>query len=146
MDTPKESGIFPAFPPLPAGTNVVAAGIDIESVARVRRALERGGTAFAEKVFTPEETALCRSRGNAQWASFAARWAAKEAFSKALGTGVGAEFSLTDFGVLCDERGAPVPQLSARAEKALRERGGTRVLISLTHARDVAAAIVLFVS
>ena len=63
-----------------------------------------------------------------------------------LGTGVGAEFSLTDFGVLCDERGAPVPQLSARAEKALRERGGARVLISLTHARDVAAAIVLFVS
>lgn len=146
MTKEQDSALSPAFPHVPAGTNVVAVGIDLESVSRVRAAMERRGDAFAEKVFTPEETALCRSRGNAQWASFAARWAAKEAFSKALGTGIGAEFSMTDAGVLCGENGAPEFRLSARAENALRERGATRALLSLTHSRETAAAIVVFIS
>lgn len=146
MTKEPDSALSPAFPHVPAGTNVVAVGIDLESVSRVRAAMERHGDTFAEKVFTPEETALCRSRGNARWASFAARWAAKEAFSKALGTGIGAEFSMTDAGVLCDENGAPEFRLSARAENALRERGATRALLSLTHSRETAAAIVVFIS
>lgn len=137
---------LPAFPRVPAGTNVVAVGLDVESVSRVRAAIERSGNAFLEKVFTAEETALCRSRGNAGWASFAARWAAKEAFSKALGTGIGAAFSMTDAGVLCDAQGAPALRLSPRAENALRERGAARALLSLSHSRDIAAAIVVFVS
>lgn len=144
-DSPDKE-IQPAFPQLPAGTNVVAVGIDLESVSRVRAAVERHGESFLEKVFTREEAALCRSRGNAQWTSFAARWAAKEAFSKALGTGIGAEFAMTDAGVLSDERGAPVFRLSPRAEKALRERGAARTLLSLTHTRETAAAIVVFVA
>lgn len=138
--------ISPTFPQIPAGTNVVAVGIDLESVSRVRGAIERHEESFLEKVFTQEETALCRSRGNAQWASFAARWAAKEAFAKALGTGIGADFAMTDASVLSDERGAPFFRLSPRAENALRERGAARALLSLTHTRETAAAIVVFVS
>ncbi len=137
---------IPPFPQIPAGTNVVAIGIDLESVARVRKAIERHGTAFLEKVFTAEETALCKSRGNAQWASFAARWTAKEAFSKALGSGIGTDFAMTDAGVINNERGAPAFTLSARAQTALRERGASRALLSLSHTNDTAAAIVVFLA
>ena len=134
-----------ALPPLPPGTNVVAVGIDMESVERVRNAIERHGAAFLKKVFTPEEIELCESRGNAKWSSFAARWAAKEAFSKALGTGIGAAFAMPEAGVCNNEHGAPEFTLSERAQAALRERGATRALLSLTHTRDCAAAIVIFV-
>lgn len=141
-----ESDLRAAFPPIPAGGNVVAVGIDVESVERVRAAIERHGNAFEEKVFTPAEVAFCRSRGNAQWTSFAARWAAKEAFSKALGTGIGSEFSMTDAGIVNDGNGVPAFELSARAQEALRSRGAERALVSLTHTKDFAAAIVLFVA
>lgn len=141
-----ESDLRAAFPPIPSGGNVVAVGIDVESIARVRSAIERHGHAFEEKVFTPEEIMFCRSRGNGQWASFAARWAAKEAFSKALGTGIGAEFAMTDAGIACDGRGAPAFELSMRAEKALCSRGAEKALVSLAHTKDFAAAIVLFVA
>lgn len=146
MDSESHQRDCPPFPQLPAGTNVVAIGIDLESVERVRKAIERHGNAFLEKVFTAEEAALCKSRKNAQWTAFAARWAAKEAFSKALGTGIGAEFSMPDAGVINDERGAPVFELSARAQNALRERGASRALLSLSHTNDTAAAIVVFLA
>lgn len=135
-----------AFPQIIAGKNVVSVGLDVESVERVRTAMTRHGDAFSEKVFTAEECALCRSRGNAAATSFAARWAAKEAFSKALGTGIGANFSMTDAAVLSDENGAPFFKLSTNAEHALRERGASRALVSLTHTRELAAAIVVFIS
>lgn len=136
---------LPALPSFPAGTNVVSVGIDIESVARVRTAVERHGDIFLKKVFTPEEISLCKSRGSAQWEAFAARWAAKEAFSKALGTGIGETFAMPDAGVVNNALGAPELLLSARARVALRERGAQRALLSITHTRDYAAAIVIFV-
>lgn len=135
-----------SFPTLPAETNVVAVGLDIESVARVRDAMARHGESFSEKVFTDDECAYCSSRGNAAAESFAARWAAKEAFAKALGTGIGEAFAMTDAGVVPDANGAPFFKLSARAEKKLRERGAARALVSLSHTRELAAAIVVFVS
>ena len=135
----------PAFPHVPAGTNVVAVGIDLESVSRVAAAIERHGETFLEKVFTPEEIALCRSRGKRAQESFAARWAAKEALSKALGTGIGAEFAFTDAAVLADERGAPFFCLSEKTQNALRERGAARALLSLTHAGGFAAAVVVLI-
>lgn len=136
----------PAFPRLPAGTNLVAVGIDLESVSRVAAAIERHGETFLEKVFTPEEISLCRSRGKRAQESFAARWAAKEAFSKALGAGIGAEFAFTDAAALADERGAPFFRLSEKALSALRERGAERALLSLTHAGGFAAAVVAFIA
>ena len=59
---PEKIGVGAAVK-VPAGTNVVSVGLDLESVSRVRAAIERHGNAFLEKVFTPEEIALCRSRG-----------------------------------------------------------------------------------
>lgn len=144
-EIPDSAPRLPTFPQLPAGTNVLAVGIDLESVSRVRAAIERHGDAFLEKVFTAEEIAFCRSCGNNGWNSFAARWAAKEAFSKALGVGIGAEFAFTDAGVLADAHGAPYFALSEKARNALRERGAVRALLSLTHSGGFAAAVVLFV-
>lgn len=140
-----ENELHTAFPPIPPGGNVIAVGLDVESVARVCAAIERRGNAFLEKVFTADEIALCNARGNAGRMSFAARWAAKEAFSKALGTGIGAAFSMTDVGVANDELGAPFFELSPRAEDALCSRGASRALLSLSHTKDFAAAVVLFV-
>lgn len=145
MSEPESSPVLPPFPAFPSGANVVSVGIDMESVSRVRNAIERHGENFLEKVFTPEEIELCESRGNARWASFAARWAAKEAFSKALGTGIGTRFAMTDAGVVNNALGAPELNFSARAQDALRERGASRALLSLTHTREVAAAIVVFI-
>lgn len=136
----------PTFPCLPPGSNVVAVGIDLESVSRIQAAIERHGNTFLRKVFTPEEETLCQRRGNARWSSFAARWAAKEAFSKALGTGIGSDFAMTDAGVVNNEFGGPSFTLSLRAQEALRERGATRALLSITHTRDTAAAIVVFLA
>lgn len=128
---------------VPEGSNVVGVGIDLESVARVRRAVERNGDAFLEKVFSPEEIAFCRSRGAHVWESFAARWAAKEAFSKALGTGIGATVGFTDFSVLSGENGAPSAVFSLHGAEALKSAGASRALVSLTHTADYAEAIVI---
>lgn len=76
----------------------------------------------------------------APWPSLAARFAAKEAVSKAFGTGIGAELELSSIGVVTDERGAPSIVLDEKGEKLLRERGGSRVLISLTHTASLAQA------
>lgn len=133
------------IPHIPAGTNVVGVGIDLESVTRVRDAVRRHGDAFLEKVFSPEEMALCRSRGAHVWESFAARWAAKEAFSKALGTGIGETVGFTDFAVLSDENGAPCVIFSSRGSAALKNAGATKALVSLTHTADFAEAVVILV-
>ena len=145
MSETESSSALPPFPAFPQGTNVVSVGIDMESVSRIRNAIERHGENFLEKVFTPEEIALCETRGNARWASFAARWAAKEAFSKALGTGIGAKFAMTDVGIVNNTLGAPEFKFSVRAQAALRARGASRALLSLTHTRELAVAIVVFI-
>ena len=132
-----------AFPSIPAGTNVLGAGVDIESVERVRKAVERNGDAFLLKVFSPEEIALCRSRGAHAWESFAARWAAKEAFSKAIGTGIGAEIGFADVSVLSGARGEPLVKLSPHGAETLAKFGAAGVLVSLSHTREFAVAVII---
>lgn len=131
------------FPSVPAGTNLLAVGIDLESVERMRRTIERAGDAFLQKVFSAEEIELCHARGAHAAESFAARWAAKEAFSKAIGTGIGEDVGFTDIAVLSGTRGEPLVKLSNHAAAALKKIGATGTLVSLTHTKDFAAAIIL---
>lgn len=133
------------LPPVPAEGRVTGIGIDLESVSRVRDAVCRHGDAFLEKVFSPEEIALCRSRGAHVWESFAARWAAKEAFSKALGTGIGATVGFTDFSVLSEENGAPRIVFSPQGKNALKNAGAEKALVSLTHTAEFAEAVVILI-
>lgn len=114
-------------------------GIDVVEVARIASAIERHGEPFLTKIFTPAERGYCDSRKHAAM-HYAARFAAKEAVSKALGTGIGANAGLHDMEVVHDANGAPKIRLSGAAQAFAGQRGITEIQISLSHARDYAAA------
>ncbi len=114
-------------------------GIDVVEVDRIAAAIERHGEAFLAKLFTPNERAYCGSKKNAAL-HFAARFAAKEAVSKALGTGIGSQAGWLDLEIIREESGAPTLVLHGAAAAFADENGITNIQISLTHARDYAAA------
>lgn len=115
-------------------------GIDLVEVARIRKSMEN--PRFVSRVFGEEEQKLFTGAHAAERA--AANYAAKEAFSKALGTGV-VGFSLNEVETLRDELGAPYLRFSGKAAEIVRERG-LRFLCSLTHTADHAEAIVIALS
>jgi len=112
-------------------------GVDIIEIARLQRALDRYGEAFLERIYTPAEIAAYRDHAP----SLAARWAAKEAVAKALGTGIG-EVGWKEIEVLADERRAPVLHLHGRARALARQLGLTEWAISLSHTDALAIALV----
>ena len=118
---------------------VFGIGIDIVEVERIASAIQRHGEPFLTKIFTAAERAYCESRKQSAM-HFAVRFAAKEAVSKALGTGIGGHAGLLDLEVIHDLNGAPKLRLSGAAEVFAREHRITEIQISLTHARDYAAA------
>jgi holo-[acyl-carrier protein] synthase len=118
---------------------VFGIGIDVVEVARIASAIERHGEPFLAKIFTTAERAYCESRKQSAM-HYAARFAAKEAVSKALGTGIGGDAGLHDLEVIHDAKGAPKIRLSGAAEAFAQEHGITEIQISLTHASDYAAA------
>jgi holo-[acyl-carrier protein] synthase len=118
---------------------VFGIGIDVVEVARIASAIERHGEPFLARIFTPAERAYCESRKQSAM-HYAARFAAKEAVSKALGTGIGGDAGLHDLEVVHNARGAPEIRLSGAAEAFARQHGITGIRISLTHAREYAAA------
>jgi holo-[acyl-carrier protein] synthase len=126
------------------GGNVLGVGVDLTEVARIRSAHAKHGQAFLDKVFTPAEQALCLAKAD-PYPSLAARFAAKEAASKAFGTGLGADLLLTSVAVLHGELEAPRVELDDKGRALLARLGGTRLLISLTHTDDLAQAFAVLV-
>jgi holo-[acyl-carrier protein] synthase len=123
---------------------ILGLGIDVVEVARIRRLVGDGadpGTArrFLERCFTEGERRFCDARHDPA-TPYAARFAAKEAASKALGAPAGIRW--TDVEVEREE-GAPRLRLSGVAGTVARERGVTRIHLSLTHDGGVAAAVVV---
>ena len=115
---------------------IVAIGVDVCDVARIRRALEGPtGARFRARVFTAAEQAYCEARGRARFASYAARFAAKEAAMKALGTGWSAGVSWQDFEVVRADGEPPHLLLHGRAAELARERRMVRWLVALSHER-----------
>ncbi|MDZ4277538.1 MAG: holo-ACP synthase [Dehalococcoidia bacterium] len=115
-----------------------AVGIDMLAISRLQRVLERHDGRFLSRVYTPEEVAFCRGRV----AELAARFAAKEAVMKALGTGARG-VGWREIEVLPDRRGKPLVYLYGRARERA-ERIGLRAFdVSLTHERDFAVAAVV---
>lgn len=110
-------------------------GLDIIEIDRVANSLTR--PRFLRRVFSREEREMLLLRGNAP-ASAAANFAAKEAFAKAMGTGLWG-FSLEEVSVLRDKRGAPFLHLTGRAAALA---AGASLSVSLTHTKTVAAAVV----
>ncbi len=115
-------------------------GIDLCEVCRLQRAQELTGR-FLESYFTEEERDYIQSRGQAGMQSAAAFFAAKEALLKAMGLGIGRGVRLQDIGVGHTEEGAPFYCLTGTAEEKFRELGGGTAFLSLTHEKDMAAAV-----
>jgi len=113
-------------------------GVDIVEIERIERAIQRWGERFLERVYTPAELALCRGRAP----ELAARFAAKEAISKALGTGLRG-IGWREMEVLCDKRGKPLVHLHGRAKARADFLGLSDFAISLSHSRDYALAFVV---
>lgn len=118
---------------------VVGIGTDIADVARIKSLIEKYGNAFLEKTFTAAEIAYCRSKADAPL-HFAARFAAKEAMAKALGTGFRDSLTLKSMSVENDELGAPFAVLDEAARKRLEEIGAGKMFVSLSHLKDYAQA------
>lgn len=121
---------------------IVGLGVDIAEVERVREAIARHGDRILNRVFTPLEIAYCQAHRNSA-ERFAARFAAKEAGMKALGTGWRNGVTWKDFEVANEPSGKPTLRLSGRAAELCAAVGGTRVLLSLTHTEETALAQVL---
>ncbi|HSV56523.1 MAG TPA: holo-ACP synthase [Magnetospirillaceae bacterium] len=119
---------------------ILGIGVDVVHVRRIDHWLTVPG--LPERFFHPEELCAARRRGSTLSLSLAARFAAKEAFGKALGTGL-AGIRLRDIKVENTPHGRPDIVLSGTAQERFRAAGGGRVLLSLTHERDNAIAMVV---
>jgi holo-[acyl-carrier protein] synthase len=115
-----------------------AVGIDLIAISRVRAVIEKHDGRFLRRVYTPEEVAFCRGRVP----ELAARFAAKEAVMKALGTGARG-LAWREIEVLPDRRGKPLIYLYGRAKERAERIGLHALDVSLTHERDFAAAAVV---
>ncbi|MBI5209480.1 MAG: holo-ACP synthase [Elusimicrobia bacterium] len=116
-------------------------GTDIIEVARVAKEIA-SGAGFKETCFSPSEIAYCESQAN-RARNYAARFAAKEAFLKALGTGWRGGMSLADVSVLHDRLGKPTIVLRGRAKALCRSRKIRRIHVSMTHIKDYSNAVVV---
>ena len=119
---------------------ILGIGIDVVHVYRLKRWEKIPGLLL--RFFHDDELRVALPKGEAGILSLAARFAAKEAFGKALGTGLHG-FSLKEIAVMNDELGKPHLHLFGRAQEALEQLGGENVLISLSHERDNALAMVV---
>lgn len=121
---------------------VVGIGTDIIEIDRIERSVARYGDSFLRRVFTPLETAYCQRKKNSA-ESFAARFAAKEAGAKALGTGISRGVNWREFEVRRAPGGRPELHLSGRAAEIAETLGIRRLALSLTHSRKEAMAVVI---
>jgi holo-[acyl-carrier protein] synthase len=124
---------------------IVAIGIDLVEISRLEEVFARRGDRFRARVFTEGEIGYCESLGS-KFASYAARFAAKEAVMKAFGTGWSEGVGWKDIEVESKPGGAPTIKLHKRALDRMREIGATRVHVSLTHSSDLAMAQVVLES
>jgi len=121
---------------------IVGIGTDIASIERIGGVLERHGERFLNRILTPEERKRF-DRTKAKASHLAKRWAAKEAFSKAIGTGIHPPFTWKSVGVGRDPRGKPLLVPSAEMAKHLKKLGVTGAHLSLTDDAGVAVAFVV---
>jgi holo-[acyl-carrier protein] synthase len=121
---------------------IVSIGIDIVEVYRIRETISRTPR-FAERVYTERERAYCEAKGAAAAQSYAARFAAKEAFLKALKTGWRGKITWHDIEICSDELGVPSLKIEGEARKLLENLGADKIHLSLSHTTEHAVAQVI---
>ena len=129
---------------LPFKGPVIGIGVDIVDIARIREIYERQGERFIARVFTEKEQEYCL-RMKFPHKHLAARFAAKEAVSKAFSTGIGDFLNWTSISVVSGSRGEPSIVLDEKGEQLLESVGGAAVAISLSHTEDTAIAFATIV-
>jgi holo-[acyl-carrier protein] synthase len=119
---------------------VLGHGVDLVETARIAALLERHGDRFLERIFTPAERSYCDRDRRRRLEKLAARFAAKEAVLKAIGTGLSQGIAWTEVEVVRDALGRPGVRLSGAAEAEARRRGVGRWTLSLSHSGGLAIA------
>ena len=129
-------------------SQIAGTGIDVIEVDRIERALTRPATGerFRARVFTPGEVKYCESRGRPRYQSYAARFAAKEAGMKAIGTGWRRGVTWRDFEVANLPSGKPTLRLHGVAAEFAAKLGVKNVSLSLTHTAELGMAHVILES
>jgi holo-[acyl-carrier protein] synthase len=117
-------------------------GVDLALVGRVREEVLEGGEDILSRFLTPAEIAYCRTKHD-PFPHYTARFAAKEALVKALGTGLRDGLAWTQMEVSVDGAGRPTVALSGRAAEMARDREVSRVHVSFSHEREHAVALVV---
>ncbi len=121
---------------------IVGSGIDLVEIGRIQQSVDRHGSRFLNRVYTAAEQAYCLSKRNAA-ESLAARFAAKEAGAKALGTGIGDGVSWLDIEVVREPSGRPTIRFHGRSAQIAAALGATRAALSVTHTASLAMASVV---
>lgn len=116
-------------------------GNDIIEIERIRQAIERSSS-FVERVYTPHEIDYCESRNKGRYESFAGIYATKEAFIKALGTGM-RHGSWQDIEIYHDELGAPLIRLQDTFKNIYETLGYTNIHVSISHCKEYAMSTVI---
>jgi holo-[acyl-carrier protein] synthase len=124
---------------------ILGTGIDIIEVQRVAAAYKKFGERFLQRILHPSEMAYCLSH-KTPGPFLAARFAGKEAISKAFGTGIGGQLGWQDMEICRKDSGEPYVVLHGKGETLLRERGGRMVHLSLSHTARHAAAVAILES
>src|SRR6266404_5791980 len=121
---------------------ILGIGIDIIEVERIQSSFEKFGERFLSRILHPNEISYCLSH-RVPAPFVAARFAAKEAISKAFGTGIGAQLGWHDLEVRRRDSGEPYVILHGGGQKLLQDRGGRIVLVSLSHTQQHATAVAI---
>ncbi|HEX6467275.1 MAG TPA: holo-ACP synthase [Terriglobales bacterium] len=121
---------------------IVGTGIDITEVDRIAESIARFGRRFLQRVFTPEEIRYCESKKNSP-ERYAARFAAKEAAMKAIGTGLRRGVTWQDFEIGHAPGGKPILRFRGKAADFANALGAKHTSLSLTHTDKTAMAMVI---
>jgi holo-[acyl-carrier protein] synthase len=118
---------------------ILGTGVDIVETSRIQDSLDKFGERFLKRCFWPHEVTYCQSM-KFPALQFAARFAAKEAISKAFGTGIGKQLGWKDMEIRKRESGEPFVVLHDKGEQLAQARGVTELFVSLSHCKEYAAA------
>jgi holo-[acyl-carrier protein] synthase len=121
---------------------IVGTGIDLAEVPRIRHSIERYGRRFTERIYTPREIAYVERKAN-KYERYAARFAAKEAGMKAIGTGWRGGITWQDFEVTNLPSGKPTLAFHGKAAEVAARLGVKQVSLSLTHTAETGMAFVI---
>jgi holo-[acyl-carrier protein] synthase len=121
---------------------IIGLGIDIVDQIRIRKGIEKHGDNFTNRLFTIKEITYCQKYSD-PIEHYAGKFAVKEAFMKAIGTGLSQQVTFKDIEVLNKDSGAPYIITHGKTEQIVKQLTATKVHVSLSHVTEIAAAVVI---